>query len=240
MINKLKNLLKENRDYQRKQIDLLKELDWANTYHDSIRGKEWLEKLPLNIGRWAGNYSFFYVLHRILNDYKPNSVLEFGLGESTKFITTYLENYLLDSKHLVIEHDANWKKTYLSKNLISLRTNIEICELEKKEIKSFKSNGYKNIESKVKNKYDLYIVDGPFGSSKYSRYDIVKLAEVFTSNDEFIIMLDDYNRKGEQDTAKDLLKSLANKNIQTHTTVFDGAKNLLVIATEKYKYITSI
>ena len=26
-----------------------KELEWAHIYHDSIRGKEWLEKLPLNV-----------------------------------------------------------------------------------------------------------------------------------------------------------------------------------------------
>jgi hypothetical protein len=240
MINKIKNFLKENRDYQKKQIMLLKELDWANTYHDSIRGKAWLEKLPLNIGRWAGNYSFFYVLNRILNDYKPKSILEFGLGESTKFITSYLENHLLDSKHLVVEHDANWKQTYLSQNLISTRSNINICEIEEKAIKGYKSKGYKTIETIIDRKYDLYIIDGPFGSNRYSRYDIVKIAETFTANDEFIIILDDYNRKGEQDTAADLLEFLANKNIKTHTAVFDGNKNLLVIATEKYKYITSI
>lgn len=240
MINKIKNFLKENRNYQKKQILLLKELDWANTYHDSIRGKAWLEKLPLNIGRWAGNYSFFYVLNRILNDYKPKSILEFGLGESTKFISSYLENHLLDSKHLVIEHDASWKQAYLFQNSTSTRSNINICEIEEKAVKGYKSKGYKAIETIIDSKYELYIVDGPFGSNRYSRYDIVKIAETFTAIDEFIIILDDYNRKGEQDTAADLLELLANKNIKTHTAVFDGNKNLLVIATEKYKYITSI
>lgn len=240
MISKIKNLINENRDYQKKQINLLKELDWANTFHDSIRGKDWLEKLPLNIGRWAGSYSFFYVLNRVLNDYKPKSILEFGLGESTKFITSYLENHLLDSKHLVVEHDASWKKTYLSKNSTSLRSNIEVCDLVEKEIKGYKSKGYKEVDTIIKGIHDLYIIDGPFGSNRYSRYDIVKLAESFKSNDEFIIIIDDYNRKGEQDTAIDLLETLANKKIQTHTAVFSGSKSLLVIATEHYKYITSI
>ena len=42
-----------------------KEIEWAHIYHDSIRGKKPIEELGLNIGRWAGNYSFFYVLNRI-------------------------------------------------------------------------------------------------------------------------------------------------------------------------------
>jgi hypothetical protein len=92
MISKIKALIKENRNNHLMNSMLLKDLEWANIYRDSIRGKEWLEKLPLNVGRAAVNYNFFYVLNRILNDYKPNRILEFGLGESSKFISTYILN----------------------------------------------------------------------------------------------------------------------------------------------------
>ena len=91
MISKIKSLIRENRARQKKILSQTRELEWAHIFHDSIRGKECLQNLPLNIGRWAGNYSLFYLLNRILMDYKPKSILEFGLGESSKFISTYLE-----------------------------------------------------------------------------------------------------------------------------------------------------
>lgn len=240
IIDKIKNLFRQDRKYQKEQISLLKELNWANVYHDSIRGKDWIEKLPLKIGRWAGSYSFFYVLNRVLDDCRPKTIIEFGLGESSKFINAYLNNILLDSKHLIIEHDTKWESAYLSNNQLSSRTRIEICHIEEKEINGFKSISYKGITSKIKDNYDLYIIDGPFGSERFSRYDIVNLAKNFVETSEFIIILDDYNRKGEQDTAKALLSVLEQKEINFHTKNFDGCKSLLVIVTEKYKYITSI
>ncbi|TYC17016.1 hypothetical protein ES677_02225 [Bizionia gelidisalsuginis] len=240
MISKIKKIIKENRNFQKQQVTLLKELDWANTYHDSIRGKAWLENLSLNVGRWAGNYSFFYVLNRVLYDYKPKRILEMGLGESTKFISSYLEHYLLESSHVVIEHDINWKKTYLQAQSTSTRTTIEICPLEQKTINNHPTNSYKGIANTITTKFDLYVIDGPFGSSHYSRYDIVHLMDQFSKRDEFIIILDDYNRLGEQETAKDLLSILNDKKIKTHTAVYAGSKSVLIIATEKYKFVTSL
>ena len=242
LIKRIKKIINENRSFQKEQIALLKELDWANTYHDSIRGKVWLENLPLNIGRWAGNYSFFYVLNRVLYDYKPNRILEMGLGETTKFISSYLENYLLESSHVVIEHDVDWKKTYLQSQSqsISKRTIIEICPLEQKTIKNHTTNSYKRITNTVTAKFDLYVIDGPFGSPRFSRYDIVNLANKFSVTDEFIILLDDYNRLGEQDTAKELISILKDKKITIYTAIYAGNKSVLVIATEKYKYATSL
>ena len=126
MIEKLKSYLKKLDSNQQKILEELntahnqsKELEWAHIYHDSIRGKKWLEELPINVGRWAGNYSFFYVLNRILNDYKPKRILELGLGESTKVISAYINNYLTDSTHIVVEQDADWAKAFNEKFTLS-------------------------------------------------------------------------------------------------------------------------
>lgn len=45
-------------DYKERE-GKLSELTWANVYHDSISHKPWLQALGLNVGRWAGGYSFF-------------------------------------------------------------------------------------------------------------------------------------------------------------------------------------
>ena len=44
-------------------------------------------------------------------------------------------------------------------------------------------------------KYDLYIIDGPFGSSRYSRFDIFSQVEKFQKEDEFILIFYDVKIK---------------------------------------------
>jgi 16S rRNA G966 N2-methylase RsmD len=237
--NQIKAIIQENSDNQKKLLLQSQELEWAHVYHDSIRGKQWLENLPLNIGRWAGNYAFFYVLNRILNDFKPKAILELGLGESTKFVSKYLDNYLLDSKHLVIEQDENWKNIFKENFTLSNRSEIVVCTLEKAIVKGFETNAYHNFEHAVKGEFDLYLIDGPFGSSHYSRYDIMKLANNFEAENQFIIVMDDYNRHGEKETIADLLSLLKSKNINVFHNSYTGNKSVMVIATEKYKYATS-
>lgn len=240
MIKRIIELISENRVNQRKIIELSQELDWANVYHDSIRGKEHFEKLSLNIGRWAGNYSFFYVLNRILNDFKPKLILEMGLGESTKFIMAHIDNVMLETKHLIIEQDENWATIFKKSVNLSSHSIIKICPLQKIEVKGFKTNSYLNLNEIVNSKYDLYVIDGPFGSKNYSRYDIVNIAKDFEKGDEFIIIFDDYNRLGEKETVKDLLELLKQKRINIHTESYTGVKSVLIIATDRYRYSTSL
>lgn len=240
MIKNIKGVVKKMITNQEEILKLSQESEWANVYHDSIRGKKWLEELPLNIGRWAGNYSFFYVLNRILNDFKPKSILEFGLGESSKFVMCFTENLLLDTSHLIIEQDPKWKDIFISNNNVSNNTIIKVCQLAKIEVKGFKTNSYCNLDSEINSKFDLYIIDGPFGSERYSRYDIISLANKFEQDDEFIILFDDYQRIGEQDTVGDLLQILSTKKIKIFKQTYVGLKTVLVIATQKYRYVSSL
>ena len=240
MISKVKAYLKELRDTNRELLLHSKEIEWAHVYHDSIRGIEWIENQPLNIGRWAGNYTFFYLLNRVLHDYKPNKILEFGLGESSKFTSLYLDNYLLTSKHLIIEHSEDWKTNFIRNFNLSSRSEIKICPLIIKNIEGYQSKSYSKLEDVTEEKFDLYIIDGPFGSNNYSRYDIVEFAEKFTKNDEFIILFDDYNRNGEKETVKYLMNLLDKLSIKYYTEIYKGNKDVLVIVTEKYKYVTSL
>ena len=240
MINKIKTLIYENRVNQKKILLQSKELEWAHVYHDSIRGKQWLLDLPLNIGRWAGNYSFFYVLNRILSDHKPKKILELGLGESSKFVSTYLENYLLDSSYTIIEQDESWKNSFETSYKLSSRSKIVHCLLQEKEIKGFKSKVYQGLDEKIKGNFDLYIVDGPHGSERYSRYDIVYLISKLDEKDQFIIIIDDTERQGEKDTVADIKELLKNKNISYYLGDYIGNKCVTLVVSEKYKYSISM
>lgn len=235
---KIKKLL--GRDLQQVIINQNKELEWAHIYHDSIRDKEWLNSLSLNIGRWAGNYPFFYILNRILNDYRPKEILELGLGESSKVISTYLDNYLMESTHTIIEQDDNWKNNFNDRFTLSTRSSVYILPLQKKNLKGVEFNGYEKIEEFITKKYDLYLVDGPFGSPNYSRYDIVNIMKKMKKNDEFILILDDVNRNGEKQTFNELKNLFEDKKIGIHVGYYKGMKSVAVIGTKKYRFVESI
>lgn len=228
-----------NKKLLKEAIAHTKELNWANIYHDSIRGHQCLLDLPLNIGRWAGSYSFFYVLNRILRDYKPSSILELGLGESTKFIATYIANYLPQSQHVVVEHDTTWITVFQNNFKLSHASKIQQCDLEETSVNKFKTIGYAKLGTVIPQKIDLYVIDGPFGSDRYSRHNIVDLVQKFDNSEEFIILLDDYERKGEKDTADAIIATLKSKNLVFFSEKYSGVKSQLVIVSEKYKYATS-
>lgn len=240
MIKKIKRVFNELKVNQTKIIAQNNELLWSSIFHDSIKGKPHLENLSLNIGRWAGNYAFFYVLNRILNDYQPKRILEFGLGESSKFVSTFLEHELPSSNHLIIEQSEDWKESFGMRFKLFKNSQVLVCPLEQRMIQGFASNFYKDLDIVVDGVFDLYIVDGPFGSKNFSRYDIVDMMQRVDQNNEFIIIFDDFNRKGEKDTFNALLDLFKEKNITIYTANYSGDKDVMVLGTEKYKFITTL
>jgi hypothetical protein len=241
MIKKIKRLIEENRSYHRATLRKLNELEWANVYHDSIRGKKWIENLPLNIGRWAGNYPFFYFLHRILEETQPESILEFGLGESSKMINAYIDNSQSVSEYLVIEHSKDWKNQFLEKNKSNDVFDIKICELEVKKFNTEIYKSYKNLSEVIKDKkFDFYLFDGPFGSKHYSRFDLIMCFNTTIKTDKFIILLDDTHRKGEIETLDVLKSNFDDKNIEYFSRSFSGVKTFTLIVSPDYKYLLSL
>ena len=75
---------------QEKLMQSMQEQIWAHKFHDSIRGLKGVNEVSYFIGNWAGNYTFFYLLSRLMQEFKFERILELGLGESSKFITTFL------------------------------------------------------------------------------------------------------------------------------------------------------
>jgi len=239
-MKRIKSVINEFRSYERLQLEQLAELEWANIYKDTIRGRKWIEELGLSPGRWAGNYSFFYVLTRILSDIKPQNIIEFGLGESSKLISAFVENELKTSNHLIVEQSSEWIEKFKFRFSLSANTSIIHLPMVEKTIKKYTTNGYSEIEKKINESFDLYVIDGPYGSERFSRYDICLLAEKFHPDDEFIIILDDFNRQGEKDTATDLIDKLNKKDIKTYTGIYSGNKSQIIIVTEKHKDAISL
>lgn len=133
-----------------------------------------------------------------------------------------------------------WLKYFNTRFVLSKRSSVDILPLIENSVKDKKYLGYKDIGNFITRKYDLYCIDGHFGSEEFSRYDIVNIATKFNKDDEFIIIFDDYDKCGEKMTVVDLLDVLKSKNVLFYTGIYSGEKEVFVIGTQKYKYITSL
>ena len=220
----------------------LNEIEWANIFHDSIKGDDQISNLSLNIGRWAGGYPFFYCLYTILNKVKPSSTLEFGLGESSKLISTFYKLYIPDGVHTVLEHNNTWYETFNKGFSLSQNTEVIITTMisKKSNDKSSSYNSYECIENYKDTDILFYVVDGPIGTKRFSRYDIVELAKSFDKQKKFIILFDDTNRPGEQETLNCFKEELNKKSINFEVSTFKGKKTTTIITSNEYSFLTTI
>jgi len=207
---------------------LLKEIQYSEVFRDTIIGSEWLFDKSFSLNNSAANYSFFYVLYRILNEFKPLNILELGLGQTTRMTTQYV-SYYNDSKLRVIEDNQEWINRF--SNSINLSDNIKINQVDciKVSIDSNECLKYKNFDNLLcDDLFNLIIVDGPLGFGQmYPRTNICDIVDYIA--DDFVIIIDDYDRVGEQNTAKKLFEILNKKGIKFGNFIFRGLKHQLVI-----------
>ena len=83
------------------------------------------------------------------------------------------------------------------------------------------------------------MIDAPKGGEGYSRMDVLKIIPQCLP-ESFTIMLDDYERNGEQNTIKEVLKVLDTHNIKYVTGVHSGEKDVIVITSEDNKFFCSL
>lgn len=218
-------------------LRISKEIFYANVFNNTINGSNWLKNDSFSLINGAANYSFMYLLYRILDELKPNNILELGLGQTTKLTTQYVHNNP-KTNLLVIESDKNWIENF-SKNLnVNENITIKNASTEDYNYKSTKNIRYSNLKNVIKDKkFNLIIIDGPLGMNQdYPRTNIWNIANGNLNND-FIIIFDDYERNGEKNTADKLLKILDAKNIKYSTVKYKGINEQFIICTDKFKSV---
>ena len=234
-INTLYKIAIQNEKYQR-------ELIWANIFHDTINNSSWLLDKTFSPGRWAVGYPCLYLLYRILDETAPKKILELGLGQSTKLISQYV-NSKKNVEHLVVESDQGWIDFFCSHFKAVKQTQImKLNYLMTKygEVDNFRV--FDNFERKMcGRKFDLLFIDAPIGSDMkdYSRVDILSILPDCLEKD-FIIVIDDAERIGEQNTILKIKQILSDNNIEYASGVYKGEKNTGVICSRSHSYITTM
>ncbi|MDR1482990.1 MAG: hypothetical protein LBI74_10220 [Synergistaceae bacterium] len=236
---KIKEIFKSN---YRRHFGTLDEILWAQIFHNTIIGSKWLIDKSFSPGRWAVGYEFLYVLYRVLDLFQPKSILELGLGQTTNMISQYVsanENI----SHLVVEHDPQWIKFfYKNRQNTSEKTKIINLDLETVFFGRDKTSvtAYKGFSEVMRGeKFDLVCIDGPFGSDGYSRVDILEIIpDCFEKS--FVIMLDDYDREGEQNTVKEMKTYFRDSDMAICDAVYCGQKKSCLITTEDNRFLCSL
>ena len=233
-IKRLKAQIIENRNLEW-------ELVWARTWDDTKKDIEWIQHLPgISPGRWAVGYNYMYVMTRILNEFSPEKVLDLGLGISSSLISTYFGFSGKKGTHDIIEQDSGWATFYVKTHGLSDSSHIHIVNSVKKEYKGSIYNAYENISDIVCNKkYNVISIDAPKGSTDYSRRDVLPFLPEILSED-FVILMDDSERKGEQATIVEIKDILEKNGIEYCYGEFLGYSKLSIITSASYKYICTM
>lgn len=218
------------------------EVLWGMIFNNTITNSTWLIDRTFSPGRWAVGYQYLYVLYRTLNEIHPTSILELGLGQSTKMITQYAHSNSACS-HIVTEHNKEWIEFYQNANFVSNNTQIQTFELGKEPYLDDPGvTCYLDFETPLKGKtFDLISIDAPFGHpcNKYARVDVLKLLPGCLSQ-RFVILIDDYNRPGEVKMVELLKQILEDNNIAYSAGQYKGAKYTCIITSTDLSFLCSM
>ena len=208
-------LLEKVQNLQNKAQLQYQELNFADLLHDSTQNSPWLKDKNFALYGWAANYSFIYTLFRVLDNVQPAHILEMGLGQTSMVTTQYIANKKPAADLDIIENDESWIKVYEPKLAKSQNIKLHQCDIEFFDYEGEQSRKYKELNKITGDKkYNLIIVDGPFGGAqKLPRSNIVDLVEHNLAQD-FIIMFDDAERAGEQNTIALTKAKLASLGIE--------------------------
>lgn len=234
--------LDELQKLQQRSQGRVSELIWAEVFHDTIQNSVWLTDPSFSPGRWAAGYPLMYVLYRILNEIKPTSILELGLGQSSKMIAQYAAaNSEID--YSIVEHDSDWVLFFSANQTLPFASHLIMLQLtmqpyqEAEHVRSYQDFG-KQFSGR---RFDLVLIDAPQGGDmkEYSRIDMLELIPQSLA-ERFIIILDDTNRSGERNTARAISKKLEDARIEHCSSVYAGEKQFTVWCSKDVRFLCSM
>lgn len=213
---------------------MLNELYWMGHLDRRFKSRKELEGLDLRMGNWAMGPAGMSILLDALNHVKKPKVLDLGLGESTKLL---LEIQGLES-HLVIDHDESWVQHWTAQQKMKGKPLPKI-ELYPMHL-SKRHSQYDLRASRIGKDFNIFVVDGPFGAPNLSRRNILDIANEWTADQEFVVIIDDVQRVGELQTYSSLKAQLDVKGIRYKSRKIRDLKEVGVICSMHHWQLLSI
>ena len=215
---------------------------WAETFNNTVNGSAWLKNTAFSPGRWAVGYPVLYVMYRVLNEARPQRILELGLGQSTRMIGQYVATHE-GVEHVVVEHDPEWIAFF--KNVFALSERTEILQLDREMVPYKEAEAVRVFqgfrEALAGKKFDFIFIDAPLGGDmkQYARIDVLRLLPECL-NENFVIMIDDAERGGESHTVAEMEKRLREHGILCRRGRYSGKKDCVVLTPEHMGFLTTM
>jgi predicted O-methyltransferase YrrM len=168
----------------------------------------------------AASYGLMYLLFRVFNEHEIKSVVEFGSGQTTLLIDRIKR---AGTHHACYEHSPEWH-ALIARRLTSCEYRLR--PLEEATIDGRPVQWYAGVEM---HNFDLLLIDGPPGADRYSRFGCVELIRTRTSPD-FLIIMDDVQRQGEQDTVAHIVELLRSAGLAFRVNQLQARTTQTVIA----------
>lgn len=234
ILEKQDKILRSQDNILRLQTETL----YAQRFNNTIIDSHWLKYRSFSPGGWAVDYGLLYTLYRVLNGIKPKHILEFGLGQSSKMVHQYANYYQIEA--VTCEHDNQWISFFNEGRDGDYNITIQKTELETITYKGMETLTYKDINKFMgEKKFDFILVDGPRGSKQFSRSQIVDIARNNLSP-SFCIIIDDTERRGEQETIQEVISVLESSGIQYCRREYSASKKHTLICSPDHKFLTSL
>lgn len=173
--------------------------------------------------RNAANYSLLYLIMRVVTELPIRRVLELGCGQTTLLLDDLAQYRELDITS--IEHDPVWAERIQGR----VRHKITQAPLVARRLRDIECQTYNVAPRELPGPMDLIIADGPPGQAQRSRWGTVEYVETLLQRD-FVIIFDDAQRKGEQDTIAAVLKVLDERGVEFAYATTRALKTQYLIA----------
>lgn len=151
--------------------------------------------------RSAAGYSYLYLLIRIVEELPVRRILELGCGQSTVLLDRLSAHRTLECVSL--EHDPEW----LAHIGARVRSRLLHAPLLDRTVLGHPTRAYDSSILADEPAFDVLLVDGPRGSRRRSRWGCLELIEAHLG-ENFLIIFDDAERRGELDTIGRALRLL--------------------------------
>lgn len=171
----------------------------------------------------AANHSLLYLILRIACEFRPESVLDIGAGQST-LLWAMLRRRGLVGDVLTLEGDPDWARRIGAQ----VEHRVLVTPLAPRTIDGHVVMTYDWAVARAGRRFDVVVCDGPNGSPRHSRRGILSMLRDLPP--DFALVMDDAERNGERDTVTAIHDGLQAAGVAYAVGVVRAAKTQVVFA----------
>jgi predicted O-methyltransferase YrrM len=177
--------------------------------------------------RSAASYSYLYLLLRLVQDHRSLRVLELGAGQSTLLLNAFIDGQV--ERVTTLEHDADWAARIGDQ----VRTTMHHAPLSERRFAGHRFAGYDPTVVGAEKDFNVLLVDGPRGSPQRSRWTALEFLDQCL-DEEFVIIFDDAERRGEIQTIAQALKLLDARGARYGVQLTRSVNSQFLIASPRF------